>query len=351
MSNSTIRYIDINNTFSENTYDNHKSTEIEKYIAHIMEEGKKTSTFEILGNKACKVYFDIENIPVEQDVIIFDIVKSLITELINKTDLDLEIHHISYLITENKHSSSHPGRSYHVVLYNVVMFKPLIRDFLCYYIANKFIGFQYIDTSVYSTNRLFRAVNQKGISKTGGDLVEDDVHKIFAYYDADTRDIKGLEEINLIRHSVIQYYKDTQVYNPKLNISLYEKRANMKAAKKCMANRFSNGGNRAPIVKNTFIFNGNITKDAAEVIENVIPKLKTPEERREEDNKVREERAYNTLYVLRELLLITNPKEEMLTLLNELIDYYKDNGSYANYKMNIQQIETMTKIIEAKITI
>ena len=116
-----------------------------------------------------------------------------------------------------------------------------------------------------------------------------------------------------------------------------------------MANRFSKGGYNKPIIKNTFIFNGNVTEDAAKVIENVIPKLKTSEERRDEDNKVREERAYDTLYVLRELLMITNPREEMMTLLNELIDYYKANGGFDNYKMNIQQIETMSKIIEAKI--
>ena len=350
VSTNTIRYIDINKSFSENSYDNHASAEVEHYVSHLMEEDKKTSTFEVLGNKACKVYFDIENIPVEQDTIIFDIVKSLITELINKTDLDLELSNISYLITENKHSSTHPGRSYHVILYNVIMFKPLMRDFLFYYIANKFIGYQYIDSSVYSINRLFRAVNQKGINKEGSDLLTDDVHKVLAYYDADTKDSKGLEEIDLIRHSVIQYYEDTSVYKPQLNMSLYEKRANANTTKRCLANRFSNGGYNKPMIKNTFIFNGNITKDTAKVIENVIPKLKTSEERRDEDNKVREERAYDTLYVLRELLMITNPREEMMTLLNELIDYYKANGSFANYKMNIQQIETMAKIIESKIT-
>ena len=338
-----VRFIDIKYSFTENKYENYKLANELGYVEHIMDKSKESSTFEVLSsNGMCKVYFDIEHIPSEDDKIIYDIVKSLISELINKTDLNVDSSCISYLITENKHSSTHEGRSYHVILYNCVMFKQNMRAFLNYYIANKLVGYEYIDNSVYSSNRLFRAVNQRGVRKEAFGTErppEDDKHVILTYYDADTKADTGLSERDLITNSVIQAYVSNKVYRPCLNMSLKEKHANKYKANENIKYNFSDGSKRiGRTVHNTYIFNAPITKETVDVIKGM-------------DIDDHAKRVYDTVYVLHELLMITNPKEAILEAVNEILTYYKEHNGFEGYKMTLQQIETMTKIIESKITL
>ena len=125
-----IKYIEISKNFTENKRENWKECNKEEYITKLMKNDSQTSIFEILGDKV-KIYFDIEKIPKENDKLIFDIVAKIISVLVDKTNVR-RMADVSYILTENLHSYTHEGRSYHLILYDKTMTKYDIKDFINY---------------------------------------------------------------------------------------------------------------------------------------------------------------------------------------------------------------------------
>ena len=312
-----IKYIEISKNFTENKRENWKECDKEEYIAKLMKNDSQTSIFEILSYKV-KIYFDIEKIPKENDKLIFDIVEKIIYEIVNKTHCVLCMNDVSYILTENLHPYTHEGRSYHLILYNLSMSKYDIKDFINYYISNKFVGYEYIDSSVYTYNRLFRAVNQKGVSRFGDGLNNDDLHKVIKYYDANKGSSYIMPENEQIEHSIIQIYNYNEgIKQCSLSLRYSERMKYRKATKNASQNKFSDGWRNKPTIKNTFIFNNTSTTEAATIVSTaqqiarpspVIPPRPTQQEPTQEQITAnKEKQLYNNFVALQVLFNISKP--------------------------------------------
>ena len=125
------------------------------------------SRYEVLSNTIRKLYFDIDGIPLTDENLVHEFMREY--EEFFKT----KIKNISsdftepfkYVITSNKNSSTHPGLSYHIIVWNYCMYyldqKRILSIFKNSSAGTKYI--QYIDTSVYSSLRLFKVPNFIGI--------------------------------------------------------------------------------------------------------------------------------------------------------------------------------------------
>lgn len=116
-------------------------------------DNEDCSIFEVLENNIRRVYFDIENIPYEEEELIHEIIEDLAEFM--------EIDSNNYALTLNM-GSHHPGLSYHLTF----PFKThagnilnLVRQFKLKH--PEYIN--YIDECVYNINRLFRVPNQYGL--------------------------------------------------------------------------------------------------------------------------------------------------------------------------------------------
>lgn len=349
---NSIKYIDIKKSYRENTISNYKEKDISEHVKDIMKNDDSFSRFEIIGqapynSNYIKLYFDIEGIDTNKPTLIYEIVDEIINKLYNFFKITEETeetfkNNVYYMITENKNSHSHAGLSYHVIFINVFSDKILNCCFVEYYICNNFIGTEFIDKSVYSYNRLFRCINQPGISKVyyNEGLLTDDKHNII--FSNLPNEIKNDNE-TLITCSVITYAN--KEYNTKIGIKnnftlkniKYEHVANIKINhKKTNKNMFSNTKFIKPSPKQVFIFNGNVSSDDLEGI------IKRKEQK--EDNGKNE---YNKAVVLLEIS--ENLNEKMKTILNEIKCYYEKNNTFENFRLTKEQIKSLETIIENKI--
>ena len=303
---SSIKYIDIKHSFAENSYNNHKIVDINEFVNLITKDDDSYSIFEIIENyKQVKMYFDIENIPTENDKLIFEIVKTLIIHLNEFFNIpNFETEKVEYIITENKHSHTHEGRSYHIIFCNVITNQYATLNYLKYYVTNKFIGNEYIDLSVYSKNRLFRSINQPGVDKNDryGQLLSDDKH--FIIYP---------EKVNndIIKESVITYPKTMYEIKYNCNACAINKsvlKSVTKEFRKMKPQRNYSNDNKTVGNKQIFIFNQPIDKNG---IETLIGKNKNED--------TTNETSYNNSIDLSELI------EANKKLTSELHDFKEYN--------------------------
>lgn len=151
-------------SYKENIEKNYKMyTSVDETMEDLLDE--TTSTLEVLTSSRRKIYLDIENIPYEQDNLIYEIIDKF-TSLIN-IDKD------NYCLTYNSNSTQHAGRSYHVIFPYAMIhtdMRMLIRIFKKLNTDYKNI----IDETVYNMKRLFRLpLNGK---VTGKGVNNDDKH-------------------------------------------------------------------------------------------------------------------------------------------------------------------------------
>lgn len=330
----SIKYIEIKHSFLENTYQNHKTADINEFVDLISKNDDSYSIFEIINNYSYnKMYFDIENIPIDKDELIFEIVNELILHLNDYFKFkSFDVKDIEYIITENNNSRTHDGRSYHVIFSNVVSVMYHIVNYLKYYIGSKFTGYEYIDMAVYSSNRLFRSYNQPGVNKKGSDLplYSDDKHNII-YPKRVNKDI--------ITKSVITYTENIEnIFRcdyPKMT------RNNLKTInkeyKRLQRNKFSNEfktvGN-----KQIFIFNQPMSKEDIDEFIN-----------RKEQIKKDGKEEYDKAIILLELIKDNEDNKKMINLLKEIKQYYDTNNNFTDFRLTIEQIAGIEKIIESKI--
>ena len=379
----SIRYIKIHKNFMENTQSNWEISNMDDYVKMLNENDGSFSVFEVL-NKYHKVrlYFDIENIPRDQDKLIFEIINGLLSKIVELSNLEgNNIEDIKYILTENKHSHTHEGRSYHLIIYSLSTEMRNIQDFLNYYVGNKFIGYEYIDLSVYSQNRLFRAVNQKGVSRDGDQLYEDDKHEIIKTITDETTD-----ETNLIPLTVIQNTDGTVEFY--FTISYKDKITYRRMMKKDKVNKFSGPFYRnQPMVKNTFIFNGvQNANDVSEIIKNTQPykplfvpqtrpttpfiqknpaekaklmvkESSTPGDEEETTQQTEkqttqekpineDEQIYNKFVSLREFASMIDENNKFERLFNEIIEHYKHFENFNEFRLNRRQLENVFEFIQ-----
>ena len=128
---------------------------------------KDVSLYEILDIRAnTKLYFDIENIDYDEPNFIYNIIRDL-KLFIKKSSISENypsgIELTDYVLTINEESPNHEGLSYHLIFNHYYTTPINIRGLLFQFIKKYSIYEDYIDTVVYSRNRLFKSVYQIGI--------------------------------------------------------------------------------------------------------------------------------------------------------------------------------------------
>lgn len=186
---------------------NHSLDEIVNIIKNNKDDYfKNKSYFELLKTyKPLKLFMDIECVDKQEtfDKIMIDF-KQFIKDRIN-IDID-------YVYTINNTSSHHEGLSYHVIIQNIytkniLTYKVIVCDFVN---TNKDILSKFIDTSVYSTQRLFRLPNMRGILSSSYDkkntISDKDVHRMINENDIEKYIIQNVNENAFLVDDVISKF-------------------------------------------------------------------------------------------------------------------------------------------------
>lgn len=320
-----VRYIDIENSFQEGNKRNIKTANINDFKNWLKNEintfGNKTkittnvSRFEIIGNE-CIPYFDIEGIPKDKD----DKYIIKVTNDLMKTMNEHAKHKFTYFcITQNLHSLSHEGKSYHVYFPQFRTFRDEMKKFVNYYVDSKLEGYEYIDTSVYSRGRLFRLPYQKGVNKR--------------------KDMNTIERRQIDYHYIIYGLGDPSNYiisdvEGKEMISFLtipQKYAKMKS-------------------KNTKSGPYNSAIDKMEKVCDLLTLALTKYEDNGKNKEMKtDEDYYNKSLALRELMIVGELKAKYEKILNEFIKYYEINKTYDDFRLPRASIDVILIIIESKI--
>ena len=278
----------------------------------------KKSHYEILSGYT-KPYFDIEN--VDKD----DIIHGLVEEIIQKFNKVFECKVSGYVLTRNEHSTNHKGLSYHLILSGVKLYNGYLKTF----VNREFPDNQYIDNSVYNSNRLFRTIESYAIGKVTPEKNYESVHRIFdgviygeppkTITDKDCEkdfermtiisDITGCKEVT-IGKDFIEPLKCGPKKTRKTNVSM-----NMVG---------------------TLI-------EKLDLIQSQIIDMKSPNETDKDENE--DEALYNKAIVLLEL----DVKDSSKTKLKELVEYYQSHKSFKDFRMNHKQIKYLLELIERQV--
>lgn len=136
-------------------------TKIIKSVSKINFNVSDFSFYEVLQrNHYLKIFLDVENIPMEESEIINYIIRDFKIFTKESANVDIEL----LALTLNTNSMSHEGRSYHVIfnlcteIFNMKnMIYWFLKKFPCY--------LKFVDSTVYSRNRLFKSINQININQ------------------------------------------------------------------------------------------------------------------------------------------------------------------------------------------
>jgi hypothetical protein len=121
---------------------------------------KDVSLYELLDIYSnTKIYFDIENIDSNEPKFIYNIIRDLKKFVEDTANIKLT----DYVLTINKESATHDGLSYHLIFNHYYTTPMNIKGLLLQFIEKYSIYKDYIDTVVYSKNRIFKSVYQLGI--------------------------------------------------------------------------------------------------------------------------------------------------------------------------------------------
>ena len=125
----------------------------------------QVSKYEVLREPTRKIYFDIECIPVNNDALIRQILTD-INKFFREKCKDQMRDDMKFIITYNKSSANHSGKSYHAYCMNYCMNYKQLRNIICEFINYDGEKYKdYIDCSVYSKNRLFKMPYYIGLTQ------------------------------------------------------------------------------------------------------------------------------------------------------------------------------------------
>jgi len=299
---SKITWIAIKNSYGENLARNYKKTNVETYLRYITgkdniitESSSKpkindVSLYEVLRGNKLKLYFDIECIPINDEKFIYKIIDDL-KAFIKETSGN-EIN--DYVLTLNRHSSSHEGLSYHLIFCDYYTNQKNIRNLLLSFLEkHKYDDF--MDTCVYSPNRLFKSINQVNISKSGERCDENDKHELIHGSAID---------------SIIQYVGNCKDFN-----YTYPSHGKKK-------------GKRISDEKNEKRIEKKIIQVLSKVNDDVIFNSR--------NNEMTDKQLYS--------LLIDKLEKKENNFIRECVNYYEENGSFNNFKFSISMIRSLIEI-------
>lgn len=316
MEGSFVRYIEINASYKENIKENWKTSDIASFISRLQDDikeykGTGNTRYEIIAQN-CIPYFDIEKIPTDDEN---KMIYTIADELISKLSDCSKTRFTRYCITYNSHSMNHSGRSYHVYFPEFATRKDEMKKFVNWYIDHKFTGHEYIDSSVYSKDRLFRLPYQRGVIN-GDHSVEDnerkqDYHRIIYGFD------------NAADY-IVSNTKDKQTV---FFVTIPYKYVGIKSV-------------------NTISGPYNATVKKLDKVCDLLTTVIT-------DNKgiphIDDKECYTKALALKELLFDEDVKNKYNKLLTEFIDYYNEHKSYDNFRLETRAINIILRIIETKI--
>ena len=112
---------------------------------------------EIIDKYNCKLYLNINNIPEDNNTLIFRLVNDLLYALItSKPEYSKKFDISKYIITRNFYSK-HRGLSYHVII-PISIVQSDIKYYISYFLCRFPEYIPYIDLSVYD-KKMFRTIN------------------------------------------------------------------------------------------------------------------------------------------------------------------------------------------------
>ena len=208
--------IDIKYSFTENSKRHQKYVEASEIIETLNKREliHTYSRYEVLNKRIRRVYFDIEKIPKENTTLINDIIDSLKKFYCEK----LGITEIEHVITYNYGSKTHEGLSYHVIFPKIAVDYSKQKLGVCEFVeteeGKKYK--EYIDTSIYSSSRLFKLPYYIGIVNDELDEDHNNYHRFDSGVDA--------------RNFIIQDIENSQVYYPDFKPSLDSLRTAVKVS-------------------------------------------------------------------------------------------------------------------------
>lgn len=124
-----------------------------------------TSKYEVLREETRKIYFDIERIPHDDKTLIHQMLADINTFFRKKCG-DQMHEDMKFILTYNKSSANHIGKSYHVYCMNYCMSYKQLRHIVCEFVNTDGEKYKdYIDCSVYSKNRLFKMPYYIGLAQ------------------------------------------------------------------------------------------------------------------------------------------------------------------------------------------
>lgn len=173
------------------------------------------SRLEILKSETlCRFFLDIENLNENSNIEFIDINNYKIPKFLEEFEEYMGFNHHSFTITLNN-NSVHKGLSYHVIWPYVIKFmdiKKYIIDFINH--NNKYV--QYIDSSIYSTRRIFRCPYQYKPAIRKDPRRINDYHKII--FSNNIIDIDNNLDV-CISNSILQNIYNLENVNKDININ------------------------------------------------------------------------------------------------------------------------------------
>lgn len=156
---------------------------------------KYKSSYEVLKGPICRVYADVDAIPTQKP----ELIKQIIADLC--TFFEVGPDEYAYTCNEGSH---HGGLSYHVYIPRAIDRENLSRAIVKFRCDHP--DYQtYIDTSVYSRDRLFRLPDQFGVEKdTETYKHTTDVHRIIkgTFEDCVVQNYEGLPMIQTVYNRI-----------------------------------------------------------------------------------------------------------------------------------------------------
>lgn len=213
-----ITIIDCKQSYTEASPRNYKKVSLQSVIDEISDRTVHTdkSRYEVLREPERRIYFDIEGIPEDKPEMISEIVGKLDAYLKSIRLID---HDLKYALTYNSGSLTHKGLSYHLILPEYKMNVKVIRNLVIAFTHSDFGKdyIEYIDSSVYSSIRLFKLPYYIGMTRESIDTNPDNHHRIITGDVADciiqnTNDAKYLTYDFDIKP---EWYKESKRISPK----------------------------------------------------------------------------------------------------------------------------------------
>lgn len=186
-------------------YRSNHIAEVSQLLADLRNSGQVVTTrscYEVLKRRVRKIYLDVEKVPTSCPDLIHELCSDFTLFLCTKGAEQIT-EEPSCVITFNKASATHEGMSYHVIFHNYAMdyknMLGIVTEFVNT-VGKKYI--EYVDTSVYSSLRLFKLPYFVGIKRDVGiDDNPDNHHAIWNY-----EQLSNLSGI-ITKDYVIQYTK------------------------------------------------------------------------------------------------------------------------------------------------